>query len=147
MRYPVYDLSKLPDLLTFYTRFSVVILPKDEVTRFITTRLAPNPYWMYSGILTREEVLKTLNILMGKEAENHDLLKKVSYYILFYVENFAFSVWLQYLAMEDIDSAKEYYEWIKPLLEKLRDLAKKEPTRDLINQMINASLEYAIDPL
>jgi|GEM_PF-2125685 len=116
-----------------------------EALNIITTEIQINPYWEYSKLLDKEEVLEFL-----EKTENCDLelLKDVAYYILTYAENITLAASLA----NDFDS--NYLEWMMPCLEKLRKLLKqihdarssKEAYRK-VRQMIDVCLNYGIDPL
>ena len=116
-----------------------------EALNIITTEILLNPYWKYCGLLSEKEVIEFLE---ARENCSLQLLKKVAYYVLTYAENTALAVFY----FNDFD--RNYFEWIKPVLEKLRELFKEvQNTNDSkvafrkVMDMIWECLNYGIDPL
>jgi len=110
----------------------------------ITTQICENPFWMYSLILTREEVL---DFFEKREKCDLELLKRVSYYILTYAENTALACFI----INEFDS--NYLKWMMECLKKLRELhnqiSKAKTPKEaykMVCKMIHTCLEHGIDP-
>ena len=111
-----------------------------KVREIVTTALTSNPFWMYSGILTKDDVF---DFFRGEA--NEQLLEKISYYILFYVENLVLTGYLIKL-IEDPTEAEDYLNYNKPLLEELRKLNKSKKNYETVNKMVRLCLKYGFDP-
>jgi len=147
MSVPVYQLSKLPDVLMFTLRDGTqVFVGKDEVEEFVTEILTPNPYWRFSGLLVEAEVIQFLN----NEA-NVLTLERVALYVLVYVENMAFSAWLIIKQREGEERAEDYKEFVMPVIKKLRemylDIKENGVTEEKVWAMMREALKAGFDPL
>ena len=120
---------------------------QEELDEFITQEIIPNPYWCYSGLLTREEVTGYLHNEVSRE-----LHIKIARYILIYQENLAFTGYLFDKAEGQPDKTRVFN---LPVLNKLRDLYQKvsqlprtagEVDSD-VHAMENLCLETGGDPL
>jgi hypothetical protein len=97
-----------------------------------------NPYWQYSGALSREDVAEFFSD--SKQEIRLDFAHKLATYVLDYVQNMAAVVWL-------MNPDKEgYLETMKPCIEKLSELKAKAKCRKDIMEMIHVCLDYAMDP-
>lgn len=88
-----------------------------------------------------------------REITDIKILRKISYYILFYAENLCFTSYLYVKVTEGNKRAKEYMENHKQLLEFLRKLHKINENETSIEKlyrnihvMIFEALKYAVDP-
>jgi hypothetical protein len=97
-----------------------------------------NPYWLYSGALSRADVAEFFSD--SKQEIRADFAHRLATYILDYVQNTAAVVWL-------MNPDKEgYLETMKPCIEKLSELKAKAKNRADIMEMIHVCLDYAMDP-
>ncbi len=139
------DIATLPPLIMFDTPFGMVLLPRHEVLEFVTTYLAENPYWMWSRLVDKEEILEVLEVLLDKKKKiDSVLIKKVAFYVLFYAENICFSNYLWAVA-ENKQEALEYKKMMTPVLQKLRRLAKKA-SLEAFKEMLDLCLDWGLDP-
>ena len=111
-----------------------VTVDPNLVQSIVTTQLLPNPYWMYSKLLTEDDVERFLN-----HDSDPKLLEKVRYYILCYTENIVFINFL-YIKAKDPKMAISYLKRMKDLLRTLRKM--KDPY-----EMLRLCLDWGIDPL
>ena len=128
----------------------LVEIPLEIFRKFITTEYHGNPYWQYSRLLTRDDVMRYLKTkAMGKEVKDQVFLEKIAYYILVYAENTALHTFL-WIYAEDKKEAREYMENTIPALEKLRRLYRigRETgfTDKLVSDMLWTALDTGIDP-
>jgi len=97
-----------------------------------------DPYWMYSGALSREDVAEFFE---DPKREIHaDFAHKLATYILDYVRNTCAVVWL---LNPDRDA---YLERMNPCVMKLSELKAKAKCRKDVMDMIHVCLEFAMDP-
>ena len=122
---------------------------KDEIDFFVTTQLSNNFYWRHNKMLSQDLVKGFFN----KQIKDKTLLRKISYYILFYAENLCFTAYLYTKVVDGKTKAKEYMKRHEKLLKELRELHKlNNKTEDInklygqIHKMIFKCLAYAIDP-
>lgn len=94
-----------------------VEVSQDEMEEFITQLVLPNAYWLYTGQVSEEEVMRFL----GGES-SVDELKKIARYLLTFAENTAFSAYLFDKADGEPDRTREFN---MPALKKLRELHQK----------------------
>jgi len=97
-----------------------------------------NPYWQYSGALTRADIHEFFS-----ESEKEirvDFAHKLATYILDYVRNICAVVWLMN------PNRDAYLEQMTPCIMKLSELKAKAKCRKDVMEMIQVCLEYAIDP-
>jgi hypothetical protein len=66
-----------------------VEVSQEEIDAYITQELIPNPYWIYSGLLTTEEVMRFL-----QKESTEDELRKIARYLLVFIENLSFTGYL-----------------------------------------------------
>ena len=122
-----------------------VYVDDETIKKIITIRLSDNPYYEYSGFITRNEVQRFLEGSRDKK-----LHKKINRYIVFYAENIIFSTYLYLKASAEYskgngkDDSEPYLKQMQPFLQKLRKLYKKNEDP---KKLINLCLQHAIDPL
>ncbi len=119
----------------------------EEINEFITQILVQNPDWRHSGLLTPMEWTR---YLQGRSTQ--DELRKVARYILIYMENISFTL---YLFDKSEGHSNQVKEFNMPVVKKLRELYQK--VRDGIHQAPDISqdvhemeavcLEIGADPL
>jgi len=116
---------------------------KSLISRLISTQLVENPYWVHNKLLNYKEVD---DFFRYREYADPDLLNKVAYYILTYVENLALS---GYILTQD----KQYLETMEYYIHKLRDVYHKiihtedsKKKYNLIENMLDLCFEVGIDP-
>lgn len=97
-----------------------------------------NPYWRYSGALSRDEVFEFFS--ESQEEIRPDFAHKLATYILDYVRNMAAAVWLMNPYRD------QYQESMTPAIEKLSALKAKVKCRKDIMDMVHVCLDYALDP-
>ena len=115
--------------------------------KIITTMKLANPHWKRCTILCGKEVEEFF-----KGSKNLALLQKVAFYILAYVENtvdFVFDL----LEARSEERARRYLEFMKPSIERLRELYREvhkskdaKKANALIREMISICLDIGIDP-
>jgi len=97
-----------------------------------------NPYWMYSGALSREDIAEFFE---DPKREIHaDFAHKLATYILNFVQNMAAISWLM------TPDKKGYLDYMRPCIEKLSALKAKAKCRKDVMDMVHVCLEYAMDP-
>jgi len=143
---PIYRLSEQPDVLAMNYMGIHVFITKRTVELFITTDiLTPNPYWRWSGLLDESTILAYL-----KGSEDPEVLKKIARYVLIYVENMAFNVFMDLMLTEGVDRAMSYFDWMTPTLTTIRNIweqVKKKPSRKLVEEMVKTAIQVGLDPL
>ena len=96
-----------------------------------------NPYWMYSGALSRADVAE---FFQDQREIRPDFAHRLATYILDFVQNTAAAVWL-------MNTDKEgYLKHMRPCVEKLLGLKARARCRKDVKDMIDVCLDYAIDP-
>lgn len=110
-----------------------VEVSQEEVNKFISQILVPNPDWRYSGLLTQEEVMRYL-----KGEGPRDELKKVARYILIYQENLAFTAYLFDKSEGHPDQGKEFN---MPAIKALREIYRKVTDNQLSVAIISSAVK------
>lgn len=97
-----------------------------------------NPYWMYSGALSRADVAE---FFQDPQREiRPDFAHRLATYILNYIQNMAAIVWL-------MNPEKErYLRNMRTCIEKLSELKARAKRRKDVKDMIDVCLDYAMDP-
>ena len=96
-----------------------------------------NPYWVFSGALSREEVLKFL-----RGDVDVLLARKVAQYVLDYVCNMASAT---YLALPPGDRDL-YLRFMAPVIRRLREVKERVRSRDDVWDMVETALDVGMDP-
>lgn len=111
-----------------------VKVSQEEIDRYISVKLMPNPYWRFSKILPESAIYNYLNDCMT-DADIEPLAK----YILFFTENIFFSTFLLNGKKDDSENLK--------MLDNLREKIKGCKTHADIEDILEFVFDHAIDPL
>lgn len=124
-----------------------VEVSQEELDEFITQELAPNPYWRYTGMLSRATVERYF-----KGESTAAELTAIANYILTFMENLAFTGYLFDKSQALPGNTKELnMPVIIKLRQRYKDLnANHRPLEELagdVHEMENACLAIGADPL
>jgi len=97
-----------------------------------------NPYWVYSGALTREDIAEFFS--ESQQEIRPDFAHKLATYILDFVQNMAAVVWLM------TPDKEGYLENMRPCIEQLSALKARARCRKDVMDMIHVCLDHALDP-
>ncbi len=109
----------------------------------ITTELKSNPYWMYSGLLTKKEVLE---FFKKKEDTRAELLDKVAYYILCYAENVVLAGTFLAKDLMYLQESESFLDELRDLYEKVKNTKDSKEKYKHVKKMIDTCLDHNIDP-
>ena len=119
----------------------IVAVPTSEFpAEFIPEVWFENPYWKYSGYLSKAEVMKFLE----KKPLNPDEAYKIGKYILLFVKNLACAGWL-FSSSEE--GREKYFRYMLPCIRKLHEILLRVKSRGEVWGMLNVCLEYGLDPI
>lgn len=116
----------------------VIKIPMKKLKKIVTVKLHPAPHYINSNFVTSDEIIR-----YARGDRDGGLLAKINRYILFYAENMVLIAYLYILSAYGEETANIYLDYMKPLLEELREMNKKytDPKK-----LISKCLEYGIDP-
>jgi len=96
-----------------------------------------NPYWQWSGYLSKAEVMKFLE----RRPLTPDEAYKLGRYILLFVQNLACMNWL---FSEDREG---YFEYMLPCIRKLHQILGRVKSGDEVWEMLKVCFDYGLDPI
>lgn len=160
----LYSIDELPNIVVFRSSLTgkAIAVPKQTIAIFLSEGIyALNPYWRYSGLLDKDDVLKLAECLrlLGLKLECNlrpELIRKIARYILIYAENIQFMNFLsasEAMIIHNDREGREIEEFLKyaiPFLFELRELYRRivmDPQPEMLVKMLDFCLQNGLDPM
>jgi len=120
------------------------VVDADKIPAWVKpTRLHENPYYIFSGALTRDEVHQYLDKTLYTGEIDPKLAGKVARYCV----DFAKHVVLAGILCGGPKNPKRYEAEMRPVIEKVDRMASQAKTRRNVSDIINELMRVALDPL